>query len=71
MGITTTKRPAKCKDCKYLQPFFRGISLKRKHYRCLNTESGRVEHKFATISPSDLVCDKWKLIGAPDIKSKT
>lgn len=70
MTVTNTTRRAKCKDCKYIYPILFGMG-KRKRFKCSNTESDRAKYVFSTVSPSDLVCEKWELIGAPDIKDES
>ena len=60
MGVITYTRKAKCKDCNYCSPFWKG---KLKRHRCSNPQSERYGRKYMgkTIALNDLVCDKWTL----------
>ena len=55
MTIATITRPAKCKDCKFLQAFYKG---KRKLHICFNDKSNRYGE---TTTLNTIVCKNWKL----------
>lgn len=56
MTIIEITRPAKCKDCKWIEQTNKG---KRKYHKCSNPES---KNYNSQITLNDLACDKWSLI---------
>lgn len=60
MTVISITRPAKCKDCRYCQSFYKG---KLKRHRCSNPLSDRYGVKYSdkTIRLNDLVCKVWEL----------
>lgn len=61
MTIVSITKPAKCKDCKFIQSVWFGVKKNQKRHKCINPESPRYGHEFSTIKPFDFVCEKWKL----------
>ena len=60
MTTITITRPAKCKDCRYLDRFKKGKLIR---HRCSNPESERYDKKYGekTITLNDKVCTKWMI----------
>ena len=56
MGVITSTRAVKCKDCKFCKSFYDG---NRKKHTCTNNESPR---HAEVIRLEDLVCEVWKLL---------
>jgi len=55
MTVVIITREAKCKDCKFLLPYYRG---KRKRHKCSNEKSKCYD---LPITLNDLVCENWEL----------